>query len=378
VADGLAARGIAAVVTAAAFWWNRQIFFWGALAFVTLLPTSNFVVTIGSIMAERFLYLPSIGVVACFVAALFAIARRYRLTGWAVAALAAMTVGLGARTAVRNADWADDVTLAAATVRAVPASYKAHRQLAGALYDADADHARIGAAIAEASRAIAIIDPLPDAMNAGEMFLQAGQYQVEKGEQAWRTGEPDLPSIVAPERRQPYLNAIPLLRRAEAIGQAQQHARPDEGFAPHYASVYRLLSVALLRVGDVQPALDAAVRARAIAPLEPDAYARVAEASLAVDRPDAAAIALTEGLMITAAQPFAEALLNLYRAGLDPDGCAVLAAGAGTTFDPRCPTVRRHVCAAAAEAVPMLRLVNQRERAERIRATAVGSFGCVE
>ena len=48
---------------------GHVLFAWGTLFFLLmLLPTSNLLVPIGSIMAERFLYLPSVGF--CLVAAL--------------------------------------------------------------------------------------------------------------------------------------------------------------------------------------------------------------------------------------------------------------------------------------------------------------------
>jgi len=55
--------------------------------------TSNLLLIIGSIMAERFLYLPSIGFAGCLVAGVFALSRRLlaedaRHVGWAMAALA--------------------------------------------------------------------------------------------------------------------------------------------------------------------------------------------------------------------------------------------------------------------------------------------------
>jgi len=48
---------------------RKPLFFFLAFFFVALAPTSNLVVLIGSIMAERFIYLPSIGLAGCVVAA---------------------------------------------------------------------------------------------------------------------------------------------------------------------------------------------------------------------------------------------------------------------------------------------------------------------
>ncbi len=46
---------------------NRTVCFLAGFAFLTLLPSSNILLPIGSVKAERFLYVPSIGVRACLV-----------------------------------------------------------------------------------------------------------------------------------------------------------------------------------------------------------------------------------------------------------------------------------------------------------------------
>src|ERR1035438_842426 len=54
---------------------RKPLFFFLAFFFVALVPTSNLVVLIGSIMAERFVYLPSIGLAGCVVAAIYALGQ---------------------------------------------------------------------------------------------------------------------------------------------------------------------------------------------------------------------------------------------------------------------------------------------------------------
>src|SRR5204863_412171 len=56
--------GVVMLLLVAALWLRKKerLFSWGVLFFfVMMLPTSNVLITIGSIMAERFLYLPSVG-----------------------------------------------------------------------------------------------------------------------------------------------------------------------------------------------------------------------------------------------------------------------------------------------------------------------------
>jgi hypothetical protein len=45
--------------------------------FGTFLPTSNLLKIIGSIMAERFMYLPSVGYAGCVMLATYAVCRRF-------------------------------------------------------------------------------------------------------------------------------------------------------------------------------------------------------------------------------------------------------------------------------------------------------------
>ena len=367
---------LAAALAAGAFWRSRRVFFFAALAFGSFLPTSNIVIAIGSIMAERFLYLPSVGIVACFVLAVFAGARLVNLKMLAPIALGVVIVALGARTVVRNADWRDDVTLGTATVQANPASYKGHKMLAEALYDSDPSHDNIDDVIAEAAQAVAVIDSLPDALNAGAMYLDAGGYYLEQGERLRLASATDAAATLTADQRRPYEQAVSLLRRAEAIGDAQRQARADERFSPAFAQVYRRLSIAYMRLGDSRQSLDTAVRARDLTPVDPDVHVRLAEALLAVNRPDDAAIALTGGVMTTGSQALAQALLSMYGAGLDPDGCAMLGSGATATLNPRCPIVRRHLCAATAETLTSLLQAGRRDLAERRKATAIAQFGC--
>ena len=56
---------------------GKPLLFFLVFFFVTLSPTSNLVFLIGSIMAERFLYLPSVGLAGCMVVAIHQLAQRF-------------------------------------------------------------------------------------------------------------------------------------------------------------------------------------------------------------------------------------------------------------------------------------------------------------
>ena len=117
---------------------HKPLFFFLAFFFVALAPTSNLVILIGSIMAERFVYLPSIGLAGCVVAAIYALGplvSRQRLsamrTTWI--ALGFLCLAFAARTYARNLDWLDDLSLWTSSVGVCPDSSKTHNNLGGAL-----------------------------------------------------------------------------------------------------------------------------------------------------------------------------------------------------------------------------------------------------
>lgn len=122
-----------------------------------LLLTANVLVPIGTIKAERLLYLPSLG---------WCLALGWLIGSWsqaqprrALVALLAVSAVLALRTWVRNHDWRDSVSLFEATTRAVPASAKAHHNLAVA-YDLAG---RWDDAMMHFRRALAIFPPYASA-----------------------------------------------------------------------------------------------------------------------------------------------------------------------------------------------------------------------
>jgi hypothetical protein len=69
----LAAVAVCLALAAVAVWAfrrNRPVFFFVTLFFIALAPTSNVFLLIGTIMAERFLYLPAVAFAACVAMAL--------------------------------------------------------------------------------------------------------------------------------------------------------------------------------------------------------------------------------------------------------------------------------------------------------------------
>ncbi|MCZ6601832.1 MAG: hypothetical protein O6952_02365, partial [Planctomycetota bacterium] len=121
----LSAAMIAALVVTAVRW--RQIrpayAFGVGWFFIAILPTSNLLFPIGSIFAERFLYLPSVGYCIVLGSALDQWRMRGGLQGkLAIGSLVAISLLYAAGTVDRNRDWATDETLMVSVVKNAPNS----------------------------------------------------------------------------------------------------------------------------------------------------------------------------------------------------------------------------------------------------------------
>jgi tetratricopeptide (TPR) repeat protein len=133
--------GAALLAVLLAVRWRRTgkpLLFFLVFFFVALSPTSNLVVLVGSTMAERFMYLPSVGLAGCVVAAVCALGQRRFPKRPAAARVAWVALGLvclafTVRTYARNFDWQDERSLWASTVEVCPGSARAHYSLGLAL-----------------------------------------------------------------------------------------------------------------------------------------------------------------------------------------------------------------------------------------------------
>jgi tetratricopeptide (TPR) repeat protein len=160
--------GAALVALLLALRWRhagKPLLFFLLFFFVALSPTSNLIILIGSIMAERFLYLPSVGLAGCIVGTVYMLGRRRSLQGRVVAPVAWAALGLvclafTARTRTRNFDWQDGLSLWTSAVGVCPGSARAHYNLANEL-----EHipGRLPEAIAEYREAVRIEPDRADA-----------------------------------------------------------------------------------------------------------------------------------------------------------------------------------------------------------------------
>jgi hypothetical protein len=227
---------------------HKAVFFFIGFATLTILPTANFFVLIGTIMAERFLYLPAVGFAGCMVVVVYAVCGRFGLGPRAApVALCAIGAALGVRTMLRNPDWKDDATLWSRAVEVCPASYKTHYNLAHTWIE----KGRVDQGISQAEQAASIVDSLPNHLNGVGVYRELGAYYGMKGD-----------GVALPERLEWHRKAVEVLLRGEAIDKefnatcrSRELARgrpPGEIGIFGAPDLYWNLGQAYLRLGDYQ------------------------------------------------------------------------------------------------------------------------------
>lgn len=199
VADPAAWLSAAAVLgLALAGWWSRRvdraIAFGLGFAALALLPVSNLLLPVGTILGERLLYLPSIGFCLALVAALEAACARLGSPRAAratlIAVVAILVCGHGARTWLRNPDWRTETRLALHDVEIVPGSAKAQANAGKALQNLGRHQEAIG----RFERALAIAPGLSAAYTNWSFSLSAlGRHReaAEILERQLRRGQAD-------------------------------------------------------------------------------------------------------------------------------------------------------------------------------------------
>jgi len=256
-----------------------------------LFPVSNLPFSIGAVMGERLLYLPSIGL-CLLVPALYEELRPRifsRLApGPARAVVLAVCLLFSARTILRNGDWVDQLTLFRVTVRTSPRSAKAHYNL-GVAEDERGD---VAAAMEAYRRAIEIKpDQAQPRRNYGLDLLQekrpAEALEYLRSAASLDPSIPDVFSDVGIALHQ--LSRAP---EAEEAFREEIRRRPES-----WRSWYNLGSL-LLERDRLPEALEALSRAAAINPADPDARAQMGFALAGLGRHGEAMEAFGEAMRI--------------------------------------------------------------------------------
>jgi protein O-mannosyl-transferase len=349
---GLASM-VALLVIAIACWRrNRPAFFWIGFASLTILPTSNLLVPIGSIMAERFLYLPAIGFAACLVMAISAAGRRLHPSSrWIVLAIVAIAMGWGIRTFQRNRDWANDETLWTQALTTSPNSFRVHNSLAEIWFEREGSSQRV---IREAERAVAILNQLPDRLNAANPYADLGQYYLSKGDSIAPRGS-GVVVLPGAEALQWYLKASAVLRHGVAVDREhnasvrRRMAIPEKNSValPTFglARLHSFLGLTYLRLDAPEDAVGEYLYDRMITPGNPAAYRALAAAYLKAGKTQAAAVSLWGAFVVGGSGENVPYLLRFYDDKF-PQSCATYFHDGQEFVNTSCPLVQGHLCGA--------------------------------
>jgi len=400
----LALAIVVALVGAAVALWRRHrdiVFFLGVAA-VSFLPTANLFFPIGTIMGERFMYVPLVGIATAVALAVAWAgetlaagrpdARRSLTVGLSIAT--SLVIGaLAVRTMVRNGDWTSNMALCSSTVNATPNNYKGYRGLAAAIMESDPSGGRLDEAIETAMRGLRIVEqaPLPLYHMPSGLYCDLGFYNVQKGERLVTAGR-------RAEAQPVLVEAIRLLKRAEAIdGEINRRGRENlvrSGLAPATIhdvgnpAIYRNLGSAYLLADEPEQAIVALGFMQRIQPGNFDAhYARgLAEAALAqkeklrgndaraAEHLDRAAVNLVAATLLN--RDFErtwQVLASVYNYLTAAPPAVVLVDGR-PGLNSSNPVVWRHIQEASAQLVRGLHAAGQSGEAERLRQRMISEF----
>ncbi|MGA7238956.1 MAG: hypothetical protein WBY44_24955 [Bryobacteraceae bacterium] len=325
---------IAVVLLAVAVARRRKdpLMFWCAGFFgIALLPVSNLAIVIGSIMAERFLYLPA----AAFAIAAAVLIYRSPIRRYAPIALSVAIILFGARALIRNRDWKDDYTLATHDVRVSPASFKLHGMVARTLFEKNISN--IDEAISEAEEAWEIVRRLPPAQVFTQTPTNLGVLYRIKGD---TLGGPGTPGGAEWYRKS--VRVLEEARRDSQIaGDAYDNLQEAKGkpmaVRLERADLYLNLGFAYHGLGLYEQARDAYVYGRQLTPDDLDFYNALAANYLDGGNPSWAAISLEEKLMLDGGQPKTVTALRAVLTRLPATDCVLQVEGGKTKLNVGCP-----------------------------------------
>jgi tetratricopeptide (TPR) repeat protein len=354
---------------AALLWVRRRdkpLLYCGGFFLIALLPVANIVVLTGTIMAERLLYLPSVGLVGLMGLCGYRLYERVKpqtrvtrvlLTIPAMAVL----VALGARTFLRNRDWRTEHALWTSAAASCPQSHRAWQFLAHALY-AESGDARLDEAIELAERARSIVESgaLPLEYRPRVLYQNLAVYYSQRAEKRERMGDAD-------GARVSYERAAAVLRETVEI----DRALPGVGTArAGRATRYVFLGKTYVVLGRWDEALEALGEALSLVPDDPAAWYLAGVAQAGLGRFDEAAVSMVGAIVQGADFPELWSRLDAVYRRLSPDRPGILHED-GKSALADTPLVRRHVLAATHRLVQRLTAVGRRDDALRVRDLAV-------
>lgn len=375
----------AAAILAVRSWRSRSpLLFAIAFFFIALSPTSNLLLLIGAIMAERLLYLPSVGFAVALVWALDALWQRVphgrpAVRNVAGAILGVVLLACAARTYQRNGDWLDPRRFWLSAAAAAPGSYKTN--MAAATGTPLATQEDVARSIHYADRALAILDGLPDSQSSSGAYQDAGILYLRLGEKLESNGAGGKPPT-GPDATAWYRKALDALLHSERIEllrdaryRAENAGAGNPGLTSLPSDLYLELGRTYLHLSDKPHALEALERGRLLEST-PALLGELASLYREEGEFHKAALALMESLAANSNQPeVGPMLVDLYQR-IDPQGCAVSRQGGAPSPNPDCPLVHNDICSATGNLIANYRRRGQQFEANSVRSLAEQALGC--
>ena len=226
---------------------------------IAMLLTANVFFAIGTIKAERLLYLPSVGWVLLAAYALneLIVRERYRTIGMGAAIV--LVMAFAARTWVRNWDWHDDMALYRSIAASAPDSVKARHDLGVVLQR----EGRNDAAMAQFRSALAVY-PYPESA-FGMALSYEKESRIDEAVEWYRRA-----LAISPDFGKAHTNLCHLLFASQRFDAANTACRNGLRYAPTDANLLRLLGLTLIGRGEKQRGAAVLHRALAVGGADPE------------------------------------------------------------------------------------------------------------
>ncbi|MBI4526615.1 MAG: tetratricopeptide repeat protein [Deltaproteobacteria bacterium] len=282
---------------------SGQVWFCVFFFFVMLAPASNILIPIGTIMAERVLYLPSFAVClwAGFIGQRIMDWRRQDavagfIRGTALVGLIAMMALAGYRTLARNRDWKDEYSLWQSAARVSPSSAKVHLGLGttllqrGMLDDAVREirealriypayvpaQLQLGLTLLKKGAIDEAIVAYEEAVrrfpNEADLYVNLGAALMKKGRIQEAVAAYEQGIAVSPKSATAHHNLGQALVQQENFPQAADAFRKALELNPYDAETLNGLGYAYVKQGQSASAQAALQRALELRPDLPEAY----------------------------------------------------------------------------------------------------------
>lgn len=222
---------------------NRNIFFWLSLFWLALAPTLT-PFRFNWIVAERYLYLASLGIIVPIAYLLERLAKKkqYKYAVYGFVTLAVIL--LSTRTIIRNIDWKNEDNLWIATGKTSPSSPNTHNNL-GDVYGRWGNKER---SLQEFQTAIALKPNYADAYhNAGNVYRELGQF--DKALEYYQKAVSLNPLLW-----QSYQNIAAIYFDQKQYQKALEHIQKAIQINPKNINLYNNLAVVYLVSGDKEKA----------------------------------------------------------------------------------------------------------------------------